>query len=263
VATTQQEDQGQADQQDIQRHFVGRLLPARAFDQGNHAVEGGLAGVGADSHQQPVRHQAGVAGHRRAVAAGLTDHRRGFAGNRRFIDGRDTFDYLAVARDQLTGLDPHHIALAQAAGRYGLELRTDLLARHQPLAAGLEAVGAGLATALGQCFGEVGEEHGEPQPQGDLHAQGGAYCWVGDEAQHAGDQRRQLHHQHHWRAHQLARVELDEGLLEGRAPQRAEAGLRLAAGRFGAALRRYGGIHHGFSFRTPGVRPAGPGPAPA
>ena len=35
----EQEDDGQPDQQDIERDFVGRLLAFRALDQRDHAVE--------------------------------------------------------------------------------------------------------------------------------------------------------------------------------------------------------------------------------
>src|SRR5260370_1131738 len=34
-----------------------------------------------------------------------------------------------------------------------------------------EGVGLGLAAAFGHGFGEVGEEHGEPQPEGDLEVE--------------------------------------------------------------------------------------------
>jgi hypothetical protein len=44
----QQEDQRQAGDHDVERDFVGRLLPLRAFHQRDHAVEKGLAGVRGD-----------------------------------------------------------------------------------------------------------------------------------------------------------------------------------------------------------------------
>ncbi|MCY1399008.1 hypothetical protein D9M71_140560 [compost metagenome] len=159
----QQKDQGQADQQDIQGDFVGSLLPFGTFDQGDHAVQGRLAGVGADLHQQPVGHQPGVAGDGRTIATGLTNHRRGLTGNRRLVDRRDALDHLAVAGDHFTGDHAHNIPLAQAAGSH-LFIATQGVAplRSEPLAAGLEAVGTGLAATFGQGFGKVGEQHGEP-----------------------------------------------------------------------------------------------------
>src|SRR5260370_76962 len=50
------------------------------------------------------------AGDRRAVATALADHGRRFAGDRRLVDRGDTFDHLAVARDQITRFDEHEIA---------------------------------------------------------------------------------------------------------------------------------------------------------
>lgn len=226
----QQEDQGQADQQDVQRHFVGGLLPLGAFHQGDHPVQGRLARVGADTYQQPVGHHLGVAGHRRAIAAGLADHRRRFAGDGGLVDRRHAFDDFAVAGNHLAGLDPYHIALAQAAGNDALETAVGApLIGGEALAAGLETVRAGLATSLGERFGEIGEEHGEPQPEGDLQRHRGRHRLVGDEAQQGGEHGGQFDHQHHRRAQQLARVELDEGLQQRRPPQGGEAGGRVVA----------------------------------
>ena len=224
----QQEDQRQADQQDVQRHFVRGFLAFGAFDQRDHAVQGRLAGVGGDAHQQPVGDQSGVAGDGRAVAAGLTNHRRGFTGNRRFVDRRDAFDHLAVTGDHFPGFDAHHIALAQAGGRHHLKgAVAGFAAGAQAFAAGLEAVGAGLAATFGQGFGEVGEQHGEPQPQGDLRGDEGRHGRVGNEAQHGGQDRGQFDHQHHRRTLQLPWVELDEGLHQRRTPQGRDRGFRL------------------------------------
>ena len=226
----QQEDQGQADQQDVQRHFVGGLLPLGAFHQGDHPVQGRLARVGADTYQQPVGHHLGVAGHRRAIAAGLADHRRRFAGDGGLVDRRHPFDDFAVAGNHLAGLDPYHVALAQAAGSDALETAVGApLIGGEALAAGLETVRAGLATPLGERFGEIGEEHGEPQPEGDLQRHRGRHRLVGDEAQQGGEHGGQFDHQHHRRAQQLARVELDEGLQQRRPPQGGEAGGRVVA----------------------------------
>jgi hypothetical protein len=69
----QQKDDGQAGEQNAERDLVGRLLARGAFDQGDHAVEEGLAGVGGDADLDPVRENLGAAGDGRAVAAGLAD----------------------------------------------------------------------------------------------------------------------------------------------------------------------------------------------
>ncbi len=182
-----QEDQGQADQQDVEGDLVRGLLPLGAFDQGNHAVEGGFTRVAGDADQQPVGDQPGITGHRRSVAAGLADHRRGLASNGGLVDRSDTFKHLAVTGDHFTGHHAHHIVLAQRAGRDGLVAAITLAKLGgQALAAGPEAVGAGLATALGKGLCEVGEQHGEPQPQGDLHGNAGAHAATGCETQDGG-----------------------------------------------------------------------------
>ncbi|MCY1173801.1 hypothetical protein D9M73_139770 [compost metagenome] len=224
----QQEDQGQADQQNIERHFVRGFLALGAFDQGDHAVQGRLTGVGGNLHQQPVGHQPRVAGDGRTVATGLANHGGRFTGNRRFVDCRDAFDHLAVTGDHLPGFDAHHIALAQTRGRHDLEgAIAGFAPGAQAFATGLEAVGTGLAAAFGQGFGKVGEQHGEPQPQGNLRGDEGRYGRIGNEAQHGGQDRRQFDHQHHRRTLQLPRVELDEGLHQRRAPEGRDRGFCL------------------------------------
>ncbi len=262
----QQEDQRQADQQNIQCHLIGGFLPLGAFHQGDHPIQGRLAWIGGDLHQQPIRDHPGIAGYGRTVATGLTNHWRRLTGNRCLVDRRDTFDYLAVTGNLLAALNPHDVTTAQAAGGHrGVVPRTGLLARTQALAARLEAVGAGFTPAFGQGFGEVGKQHGEPQPQGDLQRQPRGHLWAGYKAQQRGDHSRQLHHQHHRGAHQLARIELDEGLFQRRLPQRRQAGLGLFALLLGAVRRLGLRIHSGFLIEPtcPDVRQSGPGPVPA
>ncbi len=70
-----QEDEREGGQDDRQGDLVGRLLADRPFDQGDHAVEEALAGLGGDLDDDPVGEHAGAAGDARAVAAGLADHR--------------------------------------------------------------------------------------------------------------------------------------------------------------------------------------------
>ena len=45
----QQKDDGESGEQNAERDFVGRLLPGCAFDQGDHAIEEGFAGIGGDA----------------------------------------------------------------------------------------------------------------------------------------------------------------------------------------------------------------------
>ena len=88
----------------------GRLLPGGALDQGDHPVDEGLARPAGDPHDDPVRQHRGAAGDRRAVAAGLADHRRGLAGDGRLVDAGDALDDVAVAGDHLAGDDDHRVA---------------------------------------------------------------------------------------------------------------------------------------------------------
>ena len=92
------EDDGQADQQDIERDLVRRLLPLGAFDQPDHAVEEGRARRRGDAHADPVGQHLRAAGDRRTVAAGFADDRRGFAGDRRLVDRGHAFDRLRRRR---------------------------------------------------------------------------------------------------------------------------------------------------------------------
>ena len=166
------EDDRHAGEQDVQRDLVRRLLPHRAFDQRDHAVEEGRALRRGDADLEPVGGDARAAGDGRAVAAAFADDRRRFAGDRGFVDRGDAFDHLAVARDTVAGLDQHDIALLAVRRRdHARTVAARSFAR--PLRHGLGAhaaqrVGLRLAAAFGDRLGEIGEQHGEPQPQRDL-----------------------------------------------------------------------------------------------
>ena len=172
----QQEDDRQARQQDVERDLVRRLLPARALDQRDHAVEEGLAGIRGDAHDDPVGEHARAAGHGGAVAAALADHRRGLARDRRLIHRGDALDDIAVAGNQLARLDEHEVALAQLRRGDFLERRLprdDLAVRggealgQRLVARAAQGIGLRLATPLRHRLGEVGEEDGEPEPERD------------------------------------------------------------------------------------------------
>ena len=74
----------------VERDLVGSLLADRTLDQGDHAVEEALAGLGRHLHDDPVGEDAGAAGHARVVAAGLADHRGALAGDGTLVDRGDT-----------------------------------------------------------------------------------------------------------------------------------------------------------------------------
>ena len=180
------EDDGQADQQDVQRDLVRRLLPFGAFDQLDHAIEERRAGRGRDANHDAVGNNRGAAGHRRAVAAGFADHRRGFAGNGGLVDRGDALDHFAVAGNDVAGLAYHQIASLQVFGRHAF---IDLvIVRHQDalgarLGAGFaQTIGLRLAAPFRHRFGEVREQHGEPQPQDDLEGEPNARVMLDDVA---------------------------------------------------------------------------------
>ena len=105
------EDQRQPGEQDVERDLVRGLAPRGALDQGDHPIEERLAGLLGDLDDDPVRQDPGAAGDCGAVAAGLADHGRGLAGDRRLVDRGDALDHRAVAGDQLAGDDDHLVAL--------------------------------------------------------------------------------------------------------------------------------------------------------
>ena len=111
------EDDGQADQQNVERDLVRRLLPLGAFDQPDHAVEEGRARRRGDAHADPVGQHLRAAGDRGAVAAGFADDRRRFAGDRRLVDRGHALDHLAVGGDDVAGFDQHDVADLQLGRR--------------------------------------------------------------------------------------------------------------------------------------------------
>ena len=97
------------------------------------------------------------------------------------------------------------------------------LRRGEQLGLGLRAraperVGLGLAAPLGHGLGEVGEQHGEPQPQHDLEGEGEVLA-AGDEVaheQHRGEQRDDLQHEDDGVLRQRARIELGKSRADRR-----------------------------------------------
>ena len=109
----EQKDDRQPGQQNIQRDFVGSFLARGSFDQPDHAIEKGFAGIGGDAHLDFVGEHACAAGHGGAVAARFANDRSGLAGDGGLIDGRDAFDDFAIARNKLSGGYDDDIAGAQ------------------------------------------------------------------------------------------------------------------------------------------------------
>ena len=102
----------------------------------------------------------GAAGDRRAVAAALADHRRGFAGDRGFVDRGDALDHLAVGRDEVAGLDQHDVADLQLRRRaparsMSLGAPSSRLADGLACACARSVVGLRLAAAFGQASAKL------------------------------------------------------------------------------------------------------------
>ena len=211
----EQKNDRQSGQQDAQRNFVGRLLTLRAFDQCDHAIEEGLAGVGGDLHLDPVGDDRGAAGDAAAIAAAFANDRCGFAGDSGLVDRRDTLDDFAVAGNHVAGRDHHDVVAPELRRRHQLRL---IAARDDQFGLGFGArfaqvIGLRLAASFRHRLGEVCEQHGEPQPQCDLKFESGQRHLMRQQVaeqrehhQHAGD----FDHEHHGILDHQARIELDE-----------------------------------------------------
>jgi uncharacterized low-complexity protein len=117
----------------------------------------------------------------------------------------------------------HSLALAAAVeqaagGGFGLGLA--------------QSVGLSFAAAFRHGFGEIGEQHREPEPEGDLEGEAGEGRTGNDIAgrQDGGHRGAYFHHEHDGVLHHEARIQLDERVLE-RAPddRRIEQGTRPRA----------------------------------
>ena len=148
----------------------------------------------------------------------LADHRRGFAGNGSLVDRGDALDHFAVAGNDVAGVAYHQITSLQIFGRHAF---IDLvIVRHQDalgarLGAGsTQTISLRLATPFGNSFGEIREQHGEPQPQDDLEGEPDARVMLNHVAyeQKGGQRGDDLEHEDHRILDQGRRVELDEGL---------------------------------------------------
>ena len=171
------------------------------------------------------------------------DDRGRLAGDGGLVDRGDALDHLAVGGDDVAGLDQHDVADLQAGARD--ELVVLRVGRAQQLGLRLRAlapqrVGLGLAAALGDGFGEVGEQHGEPQPQDDLECEaevGPARHQIANQDD-GGEDRDDLEHEHHRVLDQRARIELDECRADGR-----DDDLGVEQGRYRHLLAECGGFH--------------------
>ena len=109
-----------------------------------------------------------AAGHRRAIAAAFADHGGRLAGDGRLVDRGDALDDFAVAGDVVARPRPRTWSpLRRAEAGTSLFAAVVQLAGDRLVAHLAQRVGLGLAAALGDRLGEVGEQHREPQPERD------------------------------------------------------------------------------------------------
>jgi len=181
------------------------------------AVEKRLAGIRRDAHDDPVGQHACAARHRRKVAARLANHGRGFARNRRFVDGCDAVDHFAVGGNHVAGFDQHHVAAAQVRGRDNadrrLRMRLVELFRHHVFLRAAKRRGLRFRAAFREGFGEVREQHREPQPQRDRENETRGRLGLAGERGDPENRRQNtahVHAEHHRVAELRARRELPE-----------------------------------------------------
>ena len=212
----QQEDERQRRQQNRQRDFVRGLLAPGALDHGDHAVQEGVAFLLGDANDDAVADDPRAAGDGAAVAAALADDRRGFAGDGRFVHAGDAFDHIAVGRDDVAGLANDQVAFLQLGRGHLFFAPVAEAAGDGVLARLAQAVGLGFAAAFGDRFGEIGEQDGEPQPEGQLRDEAALGRRAGEDARRG--QHRADHGDEHDRVldHQ-PRIELLERVPDGRA----------------------------------------------
>ena len=103
-----------------------------------------------------------------AVAARLADHGGGLARDGGLVDRADALDDLAVGGDQVARGDDDDVATLKIRRRHVL----DDAVRETPVRDGRRAGRAQgarlcLAAALGHGLRQIGEEHGEPEPDRD------------------------------------------------------------------------------------------------
>ena len=251
----------QAGKENVERNFVGSFLTFGAFDEANHAIEKGLAGIRGDPYLDFVGKHTSAAGNGRAIAARFANYGSRFSGDGGLVHGGDAFDDFAVARNHFSGRDQDDVA--------GLELRAwDLFF----LAGFADAASKSFRTRLTERFGlrfaaafchslrKIGEEDGKPEPERDLEAEIEALRMDSHAVNEINrrDERSDFDDEHDRVLVKNARIELDERFEDGTANQRGKFGL-LGCG--------FGWICHGVRRASPptfgdvrgSARDSGPG----
>ncbi len=248
----QEKDDGEASEKDVECDLVGGLLTLGAFDESDHAVEEGFAGVGGDADFDLVGENAGSSSDGGAIAACFANDGGGLAGDSGLVDRGYALDDFAVAGDHVAGDDDADVSGAEvgAGDVFGGAVETETDGGGFGFGAA-ECVGLGFAAPFGHGFGEVGEEDGEPKPEGDLQVEAYGVVVRGDVAEEidGGDEAADLDDEHDGIFHHGARVEFSQRVDEGAAdylcvPERAFAGVcHVRFLFFLSGLEGFAGLH--------------------
>ena len=189
-------------------------------------------------HFNPVGKHCRAASDRRAIAASLANDRRGLARDRGFIHRGDAFDDFAVAGDGVARFDENDVVHLQVERRDALDnlfhaalaQRIDEALRMSFGAGSPQGVSLRLAAPLRHRLREIGEQHREPEPGGDLpgeHRRARANDHVANE-EGRDDNRDGLGDEDHGILGQATRIELHEGVQGGALH---DCGIEQAGGR--------------------------------
>ncbi len=197
----QQENERKGGEHERQGNFIGRALTNCSFDQCDHAIEKRTAGAGRNLDDDLVRQHARAAGYARAVATRFADHGRRLPRDRRLVDRSKSLDDFSIAGNDFTGVNDDFIAGEQGGGKRQFDRSIRLPNSGRCFASGLaERVGLRLAPRFGQRGGEIGEQHGQRQPNVERHQVGERSLARSpnglnreQDAQHGAD----LDHEHH------------------------------------------------------------------
>ena len=207
----------------------GVFWRSRAFHQVDHSIQEALPGVRGDENLDPVRQDARSPRDGAAVAARLADHGRGFPRDGGFVHGGHPFDHRPVAGDDFPGDHDHDILFSQLFRRNRFQRAVlSKPVRHRLCARLPQGVGLRLAPPLGHGLGEVGEQHGEPEPDGHLKTEAQRLVRRPEEERDGREERPHLGGEHHRVFHQRPRVQLGKR-RDGGLPKdfRLEEGMRF------------------------------------
>ena len=109
----QHKNDRQSRQQNCQRDLVGCLLTRRAFNQCDHAIDERFARVCRDADDEIVAEYARSASHGRTITATFSNDGGALTSDRAFVYGRNAFDNLTIAWNDITRQTEHVVVSTQ------------------------------------------------------------------------------------------------------------------------------------------------------